>query len=232
MKKINNETSTIIKEMPEELRPRERLMKYGSNALSDYELLAIILRTGTKQLSVLELARQVIIEFKNLGELKNITINELCRIKGIKQAKAIEIIAAIEFGKRINNYVKNNVAIKSGKDVYLFMKNELEHLDEERLYAIYLNIKCEVIEKKVISIGSINSTSFDFKKILKWSIKLDSSFIVLVHNHPTGDPTPSKQDLEVTKEAIKLANMLEIKIVDHLIIGNNRYFSFKEKKIF
>lgn len=224
--------NTIIKEMPEELRPRERLMQYGANALSDYELLAIILRTGTKELSVLELARRVIIEFKNLGELKNVTINELCNIKGIKEAKAVEILASIEFGKRINNYIKNKVTIKGSNDVYFYIKNELEGLDEERLLAIYLNIKCEVIERKVISIGSINSTSFDFKKILKWAFKLNSTFIVLVHNHPTGDPTPSKQDIVATKEAVKQAEMFDIKIVDHIIIGDKKYYSFKEKNIF
>ena len=114
-------SNTIIKEMPEELRPRERLMRYGVSALSDYELLAIILRTGTKELSVLELAKQVITEFKNLGEFRNITVNELCMIKGIKQAKAVEVLASIELGKRIQNYEFNerliDIAICDG---YLF----------------------------------------------------------------------------------------------------------------
>lgn len=227
-----NKRNIIIKEMPEELRPRERLMKYGVIALSDYELLAIILRTGTKELSVLELARKVIIQFQNLGEFRNITINELCRIKGIKEAKAVEILAAIEFGKRIGNYVRNKVIIKSSNDVYLYIKNELEGLDEERLVCIYLNTKCEVIEKKIISIGTINSTSFDFKKVLRWALKLNAIYIVLVHNHPTGDPIPSKQDIQATKEAVKASSMFDIKIIDHVIIGDNKYFSFKEKNIF
>ena len=224
-------SNTIIKEMPEELRPRERLMRYGVSALSDYELLAIILRTGTKELSVLELAKQVITEFKNLGELRNITVNELCMIKGIKQAKAVEVLASIELGKRINNYTKNKVVIRCSKDVYLYLKNELEGLEEERLITIYLNIKGEVIDKKVISIGGINSTSFDFRKVLKWAFKLNAVSIVLVHNHPTGDPVPSKQDIEATKLAVKSAGMFDIQVIDHIIIGEKKYYSFKEKKI-
>ena len=159
----------VIKEMPLELRPRERLMRYGANLLSDYELLAIILRTGTKEVSVLELARRVIIKFKNLGELKNITVRELCEVKGIKEAKAVELLAAIELGKRINNYIVNKPCLKTSKDAYLYIKNELESLQEERFVCIYLNIKSEVIATKIISIGSINSTSFDLKKVLKWA---------------------------------------------------------------
>ncbi len=229
---LKNEKRGVIKEMPVELRPRERLIKYGACYLSDYELLAIILRTGTKEYSVLELARRLIIEFKSLSEFKHLTVNELCKVKGIKEAKAVEVLAAIELGKRINNYVSDKTVLKRSRDVYDYIRNELEFLQEERFICIYLTIKSEVIETKVISVGSISSTSFDLKKVLKWAIKLSSSHVVFVHNHPTGDPTPSKEDVRVTEEAIRITEMLDIKIVDHIIIGVNKYFSFTDKNIF
>jgi len=221
----------IIKEMPLEIRPRERLAKYGASTLADYELLAIILRTGTKDKSVLELAREIIIKFKDLGHFNELTIAELCSIKGIKEAKAIEILATIELGKRINNYVCQDVYIKSSNDAYCFIKNELENLKEERFVCLYLDLKSKVIASKTIAIGGISSTSLDLKKALKWGIKYSSNYLIFVHNHPSGDPAPSKEDINVTIEAMKIAKEFDFTIVDHIIIGKNKYFSFLDSKI-
>ncbi len=221
----------IIKEMPLEVRPRERLIRFGANMLADYELLAIILRTGTKEKSVLELARELIIYFNNLGEFKELTISELCKIKGVKEAKAAEILASIELGKRINNYISHKYYIRKSRDIFLYIKNEMESLQEERVICIYLDIKNAVIASKIISIGSISSTVFDLKKALKWAIKYSSNRIVFVHNHPSGDPTPSEADISVTIEMKKIALEFEINIIDHLIVGKDRYFSFVDSKI-
>jgi len=221
----------IIKEMPVEIRPRERLLKFGANSLADYELLAIVLRTGTKDKSVLELARELIIKFNNLGEFNDLTITELCTVKGIKDAKAIEILASIELGKRINNYVTQNVYIKGSKDVYLYVKNELENIKEEKFICLYLNVKSMVITSKVIAIGGINSTSVDLKKTLKWAIKYSSNHLIIIHNHPSGDPSPSKEDIDVTLEIKRIASEFDIVLVDHIIVGQNKYFSFVDSKI-
>ena len=221
----------LIKEMPLESRPRERLVSYGAASLADYELLAIILRTGTKEKSVLELSRELLIKFHNLGEFNDLTITELSTIKGIKEAKAIELLAAIELGKRINNYVRYDTIINGSKDVFLYIRNQLEGLKEERCMCLYLNVKSSIIACKTIAIGGISSTSFDLKKTLKWAIKYSSNHIIICHNHPSGDPSPSKEDVLVTKELKRLALEFEIVLVDHVIIGDNRYFSFVEHKI-
>ena len=221
-----------LKEMPNDFLPRERLLKYGKESLADYEILAILLRTGTKGLNVLELSKYILTNKINMKDFANISINELKNIKGIKEAKAIELVAAIEFGKRALNYIDNNFKINNQKDAYLYLKNKLEDKDEEEVIALYLNVKSEIIFEKVISIGSTSETSFDINKIIKYAIKKSSNHIIISHNHPTGDPTPSKQDLLITSNLVELANKFDIKIIDHIIIGKNKYFSFAENRIY
>ena len=220
-----------LKEMPNDFLPRERLLKYGKESLADYEILAILLRTGTKGLNVLELSKYILTNKINMKDFANISINELKNIKGIKEAKAIELVAAIEFGKRALNYIDNKFKVNNQKDAYLYLKNKLEDKDEEEVIALYLNVKSEIIFEKVISIGSTSETSFDINKIIKYAIKNSSNHIIISHNHPTGDPMPSKQDLLITSNLVELANKFDIKIIDHIIIGKNKYFSFAENRI-
>lgn len=222
--------SFMVKEMPLEDRPRERLVKYGAKSLANYELLAIILGTGRKRQSVLDLAKHVLIEIEDLNRFNEVTVDELLKIKGIGKAKAISIIAAIEFGKRVNQPNSLGVKIKDSKDAYNYIKDSIQNETRENLVCIFLNNNAEVINVKTISIGSITNTIFNPKDILKWALKYSAVAIILVHNHPSGNINPSMEDIIVTRNIIEAAKLVDIIVVDHLIIGKDKFYSFLENK--
>lgn len=221
----------MLKEMPIEERPRERLKVFGPTALANYELLAIIIRTGSLKKSVLDLAKELLIKFKSLDKINEATITELMQISGIGEAKAISLLASIELGKRINLPVNSLITIKSPTDSYNYLKDNLQHLNQENLVALYLNSKSEVLALRTVTIGSLNQTIFNIKDILKWALKYSAAGLIVAHNHPSGDPSPSRQDIESTQALINAAKLMDVIIVDHIIIGKNRYCSFKEKCI-
>lgn len=221
-----------LHELPNDNLPRERLAKLGASSLSDYELLAIILRTGTKNESVIEMSKKLLAEFKHISNLNNTTISELMEIKGIGSTKAIELLAAIELGRRVNSLNIAKVTIMSSQDIFNYLKYRMQSLTQEQLFAIYLNVKSEIIDTKVLTIGTANQTIIDPKEVMKWALKLSSSHVVIAHNHPSGDPTPSRQDIASTDYLISFAKSLDITIVDHIIIGQNKYFSFSKRRIF
>ena len=221
-----------LHELPNDNLPRERLAKLGVSSLSDYELLAIILRTGTKNESVIEMSKKLLAEFKHISNLNNTTISELMEIKGIGSTKAIELLAAIELGRRVNSLNIAKVTIMSSQDIFNYLKYRMQSLTQEQLIAIYLNVKSEIIDTKVLTIGTANQTIIDPKEVMKWALKLSSSHVVIAHNHPSGDPTPSRQDIASTDYLISFAKSLDITIVDHIIIGQNKYFSFSKRRIF
>lgn len=218
-----------IKEMPKYERPRERLINYGVEALSNEELLAILLRTGTKDENVFSLAKKVIYHLNFLSDLKNITVEELLQIKGIKLAKATTILASIELGRRLN-YKKELKQIKEPKDIYYLLAPEIGHLEQEHFLCLYLNIKQEIIYKRTLYIGTINQTVIHPREIFKYAHKLSAAKIVFAHNHPTGDSSPSNADLDATKKLIDAANILGIEVLDHIIIGNNEFYSVRGNK--
>lgn len=219
-----------LKEIPKEERPRERLVRYGAKALSNQELLAIILTTGTKGISVIEVANQILITFKQISRLQEVTIKELSSITGIGKAKAIILLAAIELGKRINTNSNIHTIITSPKVAYHYLQANMNYLNQEHLVCLYLNIKSEVIEHRTISIGTINMTVFNPKDIFKWALKLSASFVIVAHNHPSGDPTPSSNDKVMTKKITAMGKAVDIEVVDHIIIGKGRYYSFLEHR--
>lgn len=221
----------MLKEMPIDERPRERLLKYGPSSLANYELLAIIMRTGSYNKSVLDISKELLIKFQSLDQINEATIAELTKINGIGEAKAISLLAAIELGKRINVPIKKVIAIKSSFDSYNYLKDNLQHLNQENLVALYLNSKSEVITLKTVTIGTLNQTIFNIKDILKWALKYSAAGLIVAHNHPSGDPAPSRQDIESTYALVKAAKLMDIIIVDHIIIGKNKYCSLKEKQI-
>lgn len=228
---MEEKTNYLLKELPLSIRPRERLERYGAESLSDSELLAIILRCGTKDISVISLAEKVLYEFESLHSLSQVTIEELCKIKGIQKVKAITILASIEFGKRVvNSFQEKLGVINNPFDAYLYLKPLMENLDHEELFCIFLNIKSEIIKVKRITTGTVNSTLIEAKDILKWAIKYSSSFIIIAHNHPSGDATPSNNDKVLTDKLIASANQIDIKVIDHIIIGKGGYYSFLENK--
>lgn len=222
----------LLKELPEAERPRERAIEKGVNYLSMAELLAIILRTGSKKYSVLETANMILSKVSKPQDLNNLSLSELKELDGIGLTKAITILSAIELGKRINQIEKEEISFLEAFEVYNYLKNELQHLKEEHLYVLYLNTKGKLIEKKLLSIGTINQTLIDSKIIFKWAYKLSSPAFILVHNHPSGDPTPSKPDLKATEILSKQAKTLGLTFIDHIVIGYSYFSMAKETNIF
>ena len=210
----------ILKEIPVYERPREKVINFGVAYLSNAELVAILLRTGSKEQNVLRLSEEILYKLSNIKDLRNLTINELTSIKGIGTTKAVTILASVELGRRIASMSDESFKIKSGKNVYDYMKNLFINVKEEHLYGIYLNSKGIIISSIELSKGNINSTLIDSDMIFKYYYKLSSSAVILVHNHPSGDPTPSIPDLKKTEEILKKAKLLNIIILDHIIIGN------------
>lgn len=220
-----------IKDIPDMERPRERLEKYGARSLSNTELIAILLRTGTKKCSVLDVANDLLMRFNNISDLNEVTINELMRIVGVGKTKAIELLAAIELGKRINQPQTNYITISSPLTTYQYVKEDMQNLSQENLVALYINAKGMVINKRTIFVGDLTSTIIHPREIIKWGLKYSCYGMILCHNHPSGDPTPSKKDVESTMELIKACKMFDIIVCDHIIIGKNRYYSFMEHHI-
>jgi DNA repair protein RadC len=220
----------MIKEMPITERPRERFLKYPVDSIQTHELIAIILRTGSKNESVLELSKKVLYNHNTLKELSQASINDLKRIKGIGTSKAIQIKAAFELGKRAHlEMFTTNIKLISPESIYLFLKDHLEMKMQEHFIAIYLNTKGELIKKETLFIGSLNSSLVHPREVFKHAVLNSAAAIIIAHNHPSGDPTPSKNDMEVTKVIDQNSKMMDITLMDHIIIGRNRYFSFKEK---
>ena len=215
-----------IKELPTTERPRERLKEVGVNNLTDKEILSIILKTGTKDKNVNELSLDILNKYK-LFDLKNITINELTSIKGIGEVKAIELLSAIELGKRIFlRDSKKLLKLDNASKIYESSKYLFNGLKQEYFYCYYFNNKQELINKKLIFIGTINSATTHTREIFKEAYLLSASSIVCLHNHPSNDVTPSKADIVFTEHLIKTGNIQGIPVLDHIIVGDNNYYSF------
>jgi DNA repair protein RadC len=222
----------MIKEMPLSERPRERFLKYSSEMIQTHELIAIIMRTGTKNESVLDLSKRVFYQYDDVKELSNASIIDLMKIKGIGESKAISLKAAFELGKRAHmmNFEKK-LRLTSPEKIYLYLKDQLELKTQEHLIGLYLNTKGELIKKKTLFIGSLNSSVIHPREIFKYAVIHSAASIVIAHNHPSGDPHPSQNDIDVTKIIHKNSLMMDIMLMDHVIVGRDRYFSFKEKGI-
>lgn len=216
-----------IKDLPLEERPRERLKEKGPTSLSNEELIAILLRTGNKEESVKELALCVIKSLTNFRDLNRITYRDLMKIKGIKEAKAITIVAAIELGRRLATKEElKKLKVTSAEVLYEHFRLKIIDTKQEKLFAVFLNTKNEVISYETIFIGTQNKSLTHPREIFNAAIKNSAVKIILLHNHPTGDVTPSKEDIEFTHNIKNLASMMQIPLIDHIIIGDTKYFSF------
>lgn len=221
-----------IRDIPHDERPRERLIKFGPESLSNAELLAILLRTGTKDFSAINLAQNIISK-NGLDFLSNCTIEELSSIKGVGLAKAAQIKAAIELGKRLRGLRNSNkIKITSPKDVFNLIGEDMRYLKKEFLRVIFLNTKNIVIDIKDISIGSLNSSIVHPREVFSEAIRRSSSSIIICHNHPSGDPEPSMEDINITKRLFEVGKLVGIELLDHIIIGDGCYISLKEKNLF
>ena len=217
-----------IKDIPLSERPRERMLKVGKENLSNEELLAIILKTGTKGISVKELACNVLKEIKKINNLENITINTFSNIKGLGNVKTIEIMASIELGKRIflEKEEIDKTKYNNPEVIYLNNKYLFKNKKQEYFYCLYLDNKNRLIERKLLFMGTINRSIVHPREIFKEAYLTSCSGIICMHNHPSGDVTPSVEDIYLTKTLIKIGKIQGINVVDHMIIGNNSYYSF------
>ena len=220
----------LIKDIPVNERPRERLVRYGVKNLSNEELISIILKTGTKEVSVKDLSTSILSKCSDISSLKDLEINNLLNIKGIGKVKAIELIAAIELGRRV--YLDKNidsVKITGSIDVYNYFKDLLKDEKQEHFYCLYLDNKKKVISNKLLYVGTINGSTAHPREIFKMAYLVSAAFIICVHNHPSGDSNPSNQDIVFTNNLIEIGKLNNIPILDHIVIGNNSYYSFFEE---
>ncbi|XMB87387.1 DNA repair protein RadC [Mycoplasmatota bacterium WC44] len=217
----------LIREIVETDRPRERARKYGINTLSNSELLAVLLRTGTKDLSAIEVSNNILNSIDQINDLSDITTEELVNIKGIGIAKSLSVLAAIELGKRINYKIKR-VKVVTPKSIFNLLRYEMCSLKQEHFICLFLDSKNNIITKKTLFIGSLNISIVHPREIFKWAVKLSSASIIIVHNHPSGDPTPSSQDIDITKKIIDSGNIIGITVLDHIIIGRDCFLSLSE----
>ncbi|MUK86972.1 DNA repair protein RadC [Ornithinibacillus sp. L9] len=224
-------TSTImIKDVPKEDRPRERLLKLGASHLSNQEILAILLGSGTKEESVMALANRVLMHFEGLKLLKDATIEELTAIKGIGSAKGVLILSAIEIGKRMNEYKPlERYVIRSPEDGADYIMEELRSLKQEHFVVLFLNTKNQIIHRQTIFIGSLNASIVHPREVFREAVKRSAASIIVAHNHPSGDPTPSQEDIHVTRRLVESGKMIGIELLDHLVIGDRKFVSLKEK---
>ena len=223
----------MIRDIPVAARPRERLKLYGKSSLSNSELLAIILKTGTKDKPVNELALDILNRY-SLSDLENISLNSLIGIKGIGEVKAIELLASIELGKRI--FLNKDIKYKkldSPEKIFNHTKYLFHNIKQEYFYCLYFNNKQELIGEKLLFKGTINRSVTHPREIFKEAYRLSASSIVCMHNHPSNDITPSKEDLDFTNKIVSLGTIQGIPIIDHIIVGNNSFYSFYDHgKIF
>jgi len=218
--------------LPEGERPRERLRELGPGKLSNSELLAIILRTGCKEETAVNLAEKIIYEAGGMRNLPDLAIEELEKINGVGPAKAVQVVAALELGRRMASTLRpRDVSINSPQEVAHYLMEEMRYYKKEYFKIVLLNTKNQVISVEDISMGSLNSSIVHPREIFSHSVKKSAAALILVHNHPSGDPTPSREDIEVTSRLVEAGNILGIKVIDHIILGEGSFISFKEKSM-
>lgn len=219
-----------IKEIPVEERPRERLIKLGVENLNNEELLAILLKTGSKDESAKDLGIKLLNKCGGINKLDSINYHNLSNIKGIGPAKACTILTAIELGKRVKQDVNSliNIQVNSSNLVYRYFNNLFLNKKQEYFYCIYLDNKKRVLDVKLLFIGTINQSIVHPREVFKQAYLLSASAIICIHNHPSGGIEPSKEDIELTNRLSEIGYLTGIVLLDHLIIGHNNYYSFKE----
>ncbi len=218
-----------IKKIPVNDRPRERLINYGAKNLSNEELLSILLNSGTKDISVKNLASSILSRAGDIKKLSNLTYHDLLKIKGIGKVKACIILSLIELSIRMNRKVEviSGVKLNDPQKVFDFYKNKINNYQEE-FYTIYLDAKKKIIKDKLIFMGTVNHSLVHPRDIFKEAYNLNACFIVCIHNHPSGDVNPSLDDINVTHRLIEVGNLTGVKLIDHIIVSKEKYYSFLE----
>lgn len=219
-----------FKDLPNEDKPRERLIQYGAKNLSNEELLMIILKSGTKKYSVKELAIELLKTSKGISNFKNMTYQKLMEINGIGHVKAIELEAIIELSKRIymEKNIKDVINCTNPETIIYYFNSLFKDKLQEEFYVLYLDNKKKYLDKKKLFIGSINASIVHPREIFKQAYLLSASYLICIHNHPSGDPLPSKEDITFTEKLYKIGILHGIYLVDHIVIGKDTYYSFYE----
>ena len=224
--------SRKVKDMALEERPREKMLLSGAKNLSNAELLAILLRTGTKKRNAIELANDIINkDSQGIRYLQDMSIEELCKIEGIGLSKATQIKAALELGLRISSYRPNKYKVKNPWDIYKYYMEGLRYKQNEVFKVVLLNTKNEIITDVDVSVGTLHSSLVHPREVFKEAIRRSSNKMILIHNHPSGSVEPSNEDKNITDRLIKCGELIGIEVIDHIIIGDGLYFSFKENMI-
>ncbi len=219
-----------MKELPLTDQPRERLASVGPQALSDAELLAILLRVGVPGVNVLQLSQQTLVDYGGWSGLLRAEYEGLCRGRGMGVAKAATVKAALEIGRRLLlTGPDDRFQIKSPADAATLLMVEMGHLDQEHLRAVLLDTKNRVQQITTIYIGSVNSAMIRVGEVFKEAIRRNSAALILAHNHPSGDPSPSPEDILVTRQIVEAGKLLDCEVLDHLVIGRGRYVSMRER---
>ncbi|WP_411343514.1 RadC family protein [Paenibacillus sp. WLX1005] len=220
----------LLRDIPHEDRPRERMMNYGAEALSHAELLAILLRTGTRDESAIHLATRILKQVGNIRQLVDLSIEELTEIRGIGTAKAIQIKAGIELGRRITRTSRDEaIAIRSPKDAADLLMEQMRYLQKEHFVCLFLNTKNQIISQETLSMGSLNASIVHPREVFRAAIKCSSASVICAHNHPSGDPTPSPEDISLTRRLVEAGHLIGIEVLDHVVIGDTRFVSLKEQ---
>ena len=222
-----------MKELPESEQPYEKFMKHGAGALSDAELLATILRNGSKRETALQLAQNILCkEQHNLLNLNQMSTEELMQISGIGKVKAIQLKCISELSRRIaKTTYQKNIQVNEPKTIADYYMEQLRHETKEKLLLAMFDTKNYFIGDEILSIGTVNSSLVSPREIFIKALQCQAVRIIILHNHPSGDPTPSQEDIRITRRVAECGNLLEISLADHIIIGDNRYISLREKGI-
>ena len=225
-------TAPLIRDFPVSERPRERLRHYGAGQLSNAELLAILFRTGMQGENVVAMASRILARFEGLATLSRTSFDELCAEKGLSEAKACQLLAALELGRRVSSLSpEDRVVISSPKDIANLFMAEMSSLEREELRVLLLNTKNQVIGVERLYRGSVNSALVRPAEVFSAAVRRTCPAIAVVHNHPSGDPAPSPEDVSMTARLIEAGEILDIEVLDHVVIGAQRYVSMKERKL-
>lgn len=230
MTEINESYSPLIRDLEIHERPRERLIHLGERSLSNAELLGIIMRTGVGGENVVRLAERTLVFSGGLPGLTRLSITELMEIKGIGEAKAVEIKAALELGRRlVASSPKEKPKITSPADAANLLMSEMSLLEQEHLRLLLLDTRNNVLASPTVYVGSLNTSVIRVAELFRAALKENAAAIIVAHNHPSGDPSPSPEDINVTKQIVKAGEIIDIEVLDHIIIGHQRYVSLKER---
>lgn len=222
--------SPTIKEMPQSERPRERMAAYGADALTTAELIAILIRAGTRERSAVSLGEHLLAHFGSIKGVACAPLEEMAKVKGIGTVKAGQIKAAIEFGNRLSLFTDGTrPAITSPRDVANLLMPDLRYLKKETLKSLLLDTKNRVIAIKTVSIGDLSSSIVHPREVFKDAVVASAASLIVAHNHPSGDPTPSNEDVSVTKRLMEAGEILGIDLLDHIVIGDGIFVSLKER---